>query len=107
MSPAATPAAITGSMIAAAERRLLCFFLDRDATAPERVVAYQPRRGMPAGRFRHLRRRGVLVETEPGLFYLDEDAWRRLRSQRRRAALLVLAILVLLLLAILLIGALA
>jgi hypothetical protein len=44
--------------------------------------------------FSKLRRRGVLRETAPGHFYLDQERWEALRGLRHRAAL-VLALLVL------------
>lgn len=103
MSNAATTAAIVGSM-AAAERRIVRVFVDQEATAPERAVPFQPRRGMETNRFRHLLSREVLVEAEPGLFHLDEDAWRGLGSRRRRTMVWVLAAVVVVLLAVLLLS---
>lgn len=38
---------------------------------------------------RRLKRRAVLREAAPGLFYFDEDVWQAVRSMRRRMALLL------------------
>jgi hypothetical protein len=37
-----------------------------------------------------LRRRAVIREASPGLFYFDEDVWKAVRSMRRRMGLLLL-----------------
>ena len=50
---------------------------------------------------RRLKRRAVIREAGPGLFYFDEDVWQALRSQRRRIALFLAGTLVLILLLVL------
>jgi hypothetical protein len=50
---------------------------------------------------RRLKRRAVIREAAPGLFYFDEDVWQALRAMRRRMAFLLLGTLTLLLLLIL------
>jgi len=40
---------------------------------------------------RRLKRRAVIREAAPGLFYFDEDVWQAVRSMRRRMALMLLA----------------
>lgn len=50
---------------------------------------------------RRLKRRAVIREAAPGLFYFDEDVWQALRSMRRRMALLLAGTLTLVLLLIL------
>ena len=50
---------------------------------------------------RRLKRRAVIREAAPGLFYFDEDVWQALRSMRRRMALMLAGTLTLILLLIL------
>ena len=50
---------------------------------------------------RRLKRRAVIREAGPGLFYFDEDVWKATRSQRRRMALLLAGTLLLVLLLVL------
>jgi hypothetical protein len=50
---------------------------------------------------RRLKRRAVIREAAPGLFYFDEDVWQAVRSMRRRMALLLAGTLTLVLLLIL------
>jgi len=50
---------------------------------------------------RRLKRRAVIREAAPGLFYFDEDVWEALRSMRRRMALMLAGTLTLILLLIL------
>ncbi|MEO8194950.1 MAG: hypothetical protein ABI681_13950 [Gemmatimonadales bacterium] len=38
---------------------------------------------------RRLKRRAVIREAAPGLFYFDEDAWQALRAMRLRMAILM------------------
>ena len=44
---------------------------------------------------RRLCKRAVIREGSPGLFYVDEEVWRALRSTRKRMALLLLGSLLL------------
>ena len=38
---------------------------------------------------KRLKRRSVIREAAPGLYYFDEDVWKAVRSMRRRMALLL------------------
>lgn len=49
---------------------------------------------------RRLKRRAVVREAAPGLFYFDEGVWEAVRSMRRRMAVLLLGTLTLVLLLI-------
>lgn len=40
---------------------------------------------------RRLKRRAIIREGAPGLFYFDEDVWQSLRAMRTRMGLLLLA----------------
>jgi hypothetical protein len=44
---------------------------------------------------RRLKKRSVIREAAPGLFYFDEDVWQSLRAMRRRMAFLMLGTLIL------------
>jgi len=44
---------------------------------------------------RRLKRRAVIREAAPGLFYFDEDVWEAVTAMRRRMALLLLATVIL------------
>lgn len=44
---------------------------------------------------RRLKKRAVIREAAPGLFYFDEDVWEAVSSMRRRMALLMLGTLIL------------
>jgi hypothetical protein len=47
---------------------------------------------------RRLKKRAVIREAAPGLFYFDDDVWQAVRSMRRRMALLLAGTLALVLL---------
>jgi predicted acetyltransferase len=49
---------------------------------------------------RRLKKRAVIREAAPGLFYFDEDVWEAVRSMRRRMALLLVGTVTLVLLLI-------
>ena len=42
-----------------------------------------------------LKRRGVVCEAAPGLWYVDSEAWHTTRSSRQRVLIIVLAVVVL------------
>lgn len=44
---------------------------------------------------RRLKRRAIIREAAPGLFYFDEDVWESVNAMRRRMALLMIAALIL------------
>ena len=44
---------------------------------------------------RRLKRRAVIREAAPGLFYFDEDVWESVNAMRRRMALLMIAAVIL------------
>jgi hypothetical protein len=46
---------------------------------------------------RRMIKRAVIHESEPGLFYFDEDVWQSVRARRRRMAIVLLIAMVLLL----------
>jgi hypothetical protein len=46
---------------------------------------------------RRMMKRAVIRESEPGMFYFDEEVWQSVRSMRRRMAIVLLVAMVLLL----------
>ena len=44
---------------------------------------------------RRLKKRAVIREAAPGLFYFDEDVWESVNAMRRRMALLMIAAVIL------------
>jgi hypothetical protein len=44
---------------------------------------------------KRLKRRAVIREAAPGLFYFDEDVWESVNAMRRRMAILMLAAVIL------------
>ena len=44
---------------------------------------------------KRLKRRAVIREAAPGLFYFDEDVWESVKAMRRRMAILMLAAVIL------------
>lgn len=81
--------AVIAALIARAERRVLAPFIEADATAPERAVAFTPEDGMEGGRFRSLVRAGALREAAPGHWWLDQAAYDARRGSRKRVVLLL------------------
>jgi hypothetical protein len=84
---AATAAA---AAVIAREKRIVRAFREAGATSADKAV-------VPAdigvhGRvaFKRLVEHAVLIESGNGRFYLDEQKWQRLRSLRRRLALILL-----------------
>ena len=88
--------AAVGMMVRRARQDILRHFSGHGATAPEQAIAYDP----DADGWRHarIRRRlfrrmvdfGVIRETKPGLFYLDEERVTAFRlSMFRRVAAIV------------------
>ena len=41
---------------------------------------------------RRMMRRAVIHESEPGLFYFDEDVWQSVRARRRRMVIVLLVV---------------
>jgi hypothetical protein len=52
-------------------------------------------RGLPVGRLEKLLEAGVLLESEPGVYYVDEIAYHRYRQQKRVTMLALVAALIL------------
>jgi hypothetical protein len=73
------------------EREVRDAFRDAGALNPANAMSFEMiglDNSMAVGR---LKRRAVIREAGPGLFYFDEDVWQAVRSMRRRMALLLLA----------------
>ncbi|CAN5491323.1 hypothetical protein BH09PSE4_BH09PSE4_23330 [soil metagenome] len=80
-------------MVAKARKRIVRHFTQADATTPERAVAFEPGpRRIEKRMFRRLLEFGAVVETKPGLFYLDADRLDDFRASLRRRVFGVLAL---------------
>jgi hypothetical protein len=83
-------AAVAAAAVARARRRLIAHFKDKGATGADAAVAYVPERGIERRLLEQLIEKGVLHQTRPGSYWLDETAlglWTK--SRRRRAGALV------------------
>ena len=91
MTPSPVPS-IIAAQVAAAERRILARFRDAGATDAAHAIASPAERKFEEKRLAHLVKRGAIIESAPGMYYLDEPAYARHASARRRSALMVLSI---------------
>ncbi|HTI05958.1 MAG TPA: hypothetical protein VL549_11605 [Gemmatimonadales bacterium] len=83
------------AIAAAARRRVLQAFREVGATAPARAQPVREFDRMAQRQLRHLIANGLVRETNPGLYYLDEVAlyaWER--RQRRIAAAIGVALII-------------
>lgn len=87
-------------MIAAAEKRLLDQLRTAGATDPRGAVVLQIQDEMSAGQLRTMIRKGLVVESEPGRYYLDEAALAQRGQAGHRVRLWIIS-------TVLLIGAVA
>ncbi|MGE0351958.1 MAG: hypothetical protein AB7I33_08485 [Gemmatimonadales bacterium] len=82
--------ATAGAVIMLKEKQIVSAFREAGAVSPDR--------GRNPGEigvrehlaFQRLRRRDVLRESGPGLYYVDVERWESLRDGRRRLALVLL-----------------
>ena len=81
-----------GTPVTAAERRVVRRLREAGALRPGAADRLEGLRGLQQRRLAHLVTRGIVRETEPGLYYLDEDAWDAYVSAKRRLAFIMLAI---------------
>ncbi len=94
-------ASAAAAAVIAREKRIVRAFREAGATSADKAVV--PADISVHGRvaFKRLVERAVLIESGNGWFYLDEQKWQNLRSQRRRTVLIVLLLVVVALLALL------
>jgi len=71
-------------------------FQDAKATNPKSAKSLAEIGCRNSWVFRRMAARGVVVETEDGRFYMDEDAARRFVKRRWRVALIFLAVVIVL-----------
>ena len=76
-----------------AERKVAQHFLDAGATSMADAIAFAPARPSRQRAFDRLKGADILRTDGEGLWWLDEDAWQRHRSNRRtRVVLTMLAV---------------
>jgi hypothetical protein len=78
------------------QNRLMRRFQDAKATNPKSAKSLADIGCRNSWVFRRMAERGVVVETEDGRFYMDEDAARRFVKRRWRVALIFLAVVIVL-----------
>ncbi|MCX7356898.1 MAG: hypothetical protein NT015_01930 [Alphaproteobacteria bacterium] len=77
------------------EREIVATLLERGALSPSSAVPLGATTGLGGGALRSLIRNGAVVESGSASYYLDQDAYGKMRSQRRlRIALVLIAVLV-------------
>jgi hypothetical protein len=70
------------SALAAVEQNLVKKFKASGAISKEKAVAIKQLRPLSRWRVKRLQQAGVIKEVEHGELYLDESAWRVLRTKR-------------------------
>jgi hypothetical protein len=86
-------ATAAAAAIAHARREIQHHFFSHDAVRPDRAVAFEPERMIEQRQFERMRRRGIIREAGPGLYWLDVVAYDidlRRRFMRVRIALLII-----------------
>lgn len=72
------------------ERDVRDAFRDARALTPATAMSLEAIGIGESAALKRLRRRAVIREAGPGLFYFDEDVWQAVRGMRRRMGLLLL-----------------
>jgi hypothetical protein len=72
------------------EREVRDAFRDARALNPATAMSLEAIGIGESAALRRLKRRAVIREAAPGLFYFDDDVWQAVRGMRRRMALLLL-----------------
>jgi hypothetical protein len=78
-------AAGVAAATARARRRVISYFLSRNAVVPDRAVAFESDHRLERKFFERLRENGVIGTAVNGGFYIDApklDAWQRQRRKR-------------------------
>lgn len=77
------------------EREVVDDFRAAGALTPSTAQSYTAMGFGESQAVKRLHREAVIREASPGLYYLDEEVWNAVRSNRRRRALMVGSLLVL------------
>ncbi len=80
-------------MIAIRIRRIISFFEQHNATAPERAISPEEISRLGQRLMQRLINSGVLIEAKPGRYYLSYEKLAEYNTARRKRILIVLAIL--------------
>ncbi|HMA21985.1 MAG TPA: hypothetical protein VKO87_14340 [Gemmatimonadaceae bacterium] len=80
------------------EREARDDFIRAGATTPATARSLDDIGIHEGGAVRRLRKRAVIRESSPGLFYFDEDVWQAVRGMRRRMAVVMLIVMALIVL---------
>lgn len=77
------------------EREVVDDFRAAGALTPSTAQSYTAMGFGESRAVKRLHREAVIREASPGIYYLDEEVWNAVRSNRRRRALMVGSLLVL------------
>jgi hypothetical protein len=72
------------------EREVRDDFIRAQATTPATAKSLSEIGIEESHAVKRLKRRAVIREASPGVFYFDEDVWKAVRSMRRRMAFLLM-----------------
>lgn len=84
-------AAAAAAVMKMKEREVRDAFRDARAVNPASAMSLEAIGIDESLAVKRLKRRAVIREAAPGLFYFDEDVWQAVRAMRRRMALLLVA----------------
>jgi len=77
----------TGAIVAAMklrkERHLVGLLRDRNALSAATAIEIDQQAGLANAAFRSLLRNGAIVQSQPDRYWLDEAAYRNMRSKRQ------------------------
>ena len=83
-------AAAAAAVMRLKEREVRDAFRDARALNPASAMSLDAIGIGETNAVKRLKRRAVIREAGPGLFYFDEDVWQAVRAMRRRMAILLL-----------------
>ena len=90
-------ATAAAAAIAVARRRVFSHFFAANAVTPERATPFVTDRRLQQRQFEQFRRRNIIIEAKPGLYYIDMpawDAWHRAVHTRLKIVLLVMVLVI-------------
>lgn len=82
------------AVMVATDRKIVKMLRRAEATSSERAIPISVRSPLGPWRLRRLVSANAVVRTTSDRYYLVEDAYRELRSRRRRRALTIVAVLI-------------
>ena len=68
-------ATAAAAAVAVARRRVFGHFFAANAVTPENAIPFVGERRLQRRQFEQFRRRNIILEARPGLYYIDMPAW--------------------------------